>query len=367
MAADARGGSNTDHPAFRHVPAAPSPVPEKMPAPPEIWTSPATSLSQGSGAASTIIDGNKLDRVFQVLSGNVSISKVTVQHGRVNGEGGGILNSGGRVTLSSVSIVEQHRHGHKGPATASAGGAGSPNGGAGGDGGDGTPGQGGGVFNAAGSLSLVGSQIASNQAIGGDRWQRRKRRRRPGRGRCRQRRRRPGHRRQGGRGGNGGAGQGGGIFNAPGASLTISASTISSNLAQGGDGGGGGGGGGGVGGNGGNGGFCGRAAGTAPAAQVEMAARPEWGRAADCSTPARRLSPVPPSRSRIIGNRRRRRQGRVRQRRRRRQGRRRHPPGRRGRRRGRLRRSGRSRRPGRHGGRRRRVQPVRREPDDCSR
>src|SRR6516162_10446030 len=40
---------------------------------------------KGRGAASTIIDGNRLDRVFQVLGGKVSISGVTIQHGRVDG------------------------------------------------------------------------------------------------------------------------------------------------------------------------------------------------------------------------------------------------------------------------------------------
>ena len=60
---------------------------------------------KGKSSASTIIDGNNLDRVFQVLGGKVSISKVTIQHGRAVGDGGGILNSGGKVTLSSVAIL----------------------------------------------------------------------------------------------------------------------------------------------------------------------------------------------------------------------------------------------------------------------
>ena len=47
---------------------------------------------KGKNASSTIIDGNNLDRVFQVLSGKVQISGVTIQHGRSN-EGGGLLNS----------------------------------------------------------------------------------------------------------------------------------------------------------------------------------------------------------------------------------------------------------------------------------
>ena len=60
---------------------------------------------KGKSSASTIIDGNNLDRVFQILGGKVSISKVTIQDGRVAGDGGGILNTGGKVTLSSVAIL----------------------------------------------------------------------------------------------------------------------------------------------------------------------------------------------------------------------------------------------------------------------
>ena len=39
---------------------------------------------KGKSSASTIIDGNNLDRVFQILGGKVSISNVTIQHGRVS-------------------------------------------------------------------------------------------------------------------------------------------------------------------------------------------------------------------------------------------------------------------------------------------
>ena len=37
---------------------------------------------KGKSSSSTIIDGNNLDRVIEVLGGKVSISKVTIQHGR---------------------------------------------------------------------------------------------------------------------------------------------------------------------------------------------------------------------------------------------------------------------------------------------
>ena len=59
---------------------------------------------KGKNASSSIIDGNNLDRVFQILSGKVQISGVTIQHGRAF-EGGGILNSGGKLTLTSVVVT----------------------------------------------------------------------------------------------------------------------------------------------------------------------------------------------------------------------------------------------------------------------
>src|SRR3954469_18623259 len=121
---------------------------------------------KGKNPAGTIIDGNNLDRVFQVLGGKVSISKVTIQHGRAAGTGGGVLNSGGQVTLSSVAILNNIAAGNDG--TAGANGSSSQFGGAGGAGTAGTDGQGGGIFNAAGSLSISSSTIAFNQAIGGD-------------------------------------------------------------------------------------------------------------------------------------------------------------------------------------------------------
>src|SRR5262249_57570577 len=53
-------------------------------------------LTIGGGSASnTVVDSNNLDLAFHVLRGNVSISFVTVQHGRVTGAGGGVLNAGG--------------------------------------------------------------------------------------------------------------------------------------------------------------------------------------------------------------------------------------------------------------------------------
>ena len=92
----------------------------------------------------------------------MSITGVTIQHGRVVGDGGGILNSGGRLSLSAVVVANNVAVGTVGTAgTVIVGFGGSVNGGAGGDA------RGGGIFNAAGSLSLTKTSVTSNQAIGG--------------------------------------------------------------------------------------------------------------------------------------------------------------------------------------------------------
>jgi hypothetical protein len=96
----------------------------------------------------------------------VSISGVTIQHGLAEGRGGGILNSGGQVALTSVMIQNNQvsgANGINGVAAAS----GSTNGLDGLDGSARTSGEGGGIFNAAGSLKISKSLITSNDAFGG--------------------------------------------------------------------------------------------------------------------------------------------------------------------------------------------------------
>jgi hypothetical protein len=191
----------------------------------------------GAGAGKTTIDGNNLDRVFQVLRGKVSISGVTIEHGLAD-EGGGLLNSGGQVSLSSVVVTVNHARGADG-ANGSAGIDGGQQGGPGGSGGDGTIGLGGGIFNAAGSLSISNSTITGNQAQGGSGGQ-------GGAGGLAEGASQPGGNGQQGQGGNGGkagagaAARGGGIYNAAHAILALSGSTISSNLVMAGHGGQGG-------------------------------------------------------------------------------------------------------------------------------
>ena len=204
---------------------------------------------QGKGATKTIIDGNDMDRVIQVLSGKVSISKVTIQHGLANGQGGGILNSGGKVTLTSVTI-QNNRPSEPTASTASA------------------------VCGAAAvrrgrrrqrigwrwgwdlQCGRLAQDLEEPDHVQRRVWRSRRGRRGGGLGfRGRQHRR---HKRRlgdwwrGRRGGGGGAALGGGIFNAIGASLTVSGTTISSNGTLGGVGGAGGAGGEAIGGTGGN-------------------------------------------------------------------------------------------------------------------
>ena len=118
---------------------------------------------KGSGSRRTIIDGNNLDRVIEVLHGKVTISGVTIRHGMAK-LGGGIFNSGGQVSLSSVMVAENRAVGADG----AVGNGGGLLGGAGGNGGNGLAGLGGGIFNGAGSLSISKSTISANQSIGGN-------------------------------------------------------------------------------------------------------------------------------------------------------------------------------------------------------
>ena len=65
---------------------------------------------KGAGSTKTIVDANQLDRVFQVLGGNVSISKLTIQNGRAS-QGAGILNVGRQRLLVVGVDPEQRRAG----------------------------------------------------------------------------------------------------------------------------------------------------------------------------------------------------------------------------------------------------------------
>ncbi len=194
---------------------------------------------KGSTTSQTIIDGNHLDRVFHIQSGNVAISNVEIEDGLAAGTGGGILNSGATVTLTSVQLSDNVALGTNG-ANGASGAAGSPVGVAGVAGGAGTAGKGGAICNAAGSFTLTDCVISTNLAGGGKGGT-------GGSGGFGQNTSgltgvngNPGLGGAGGNGGAGGEGEGGGVFNAPGATLILSGVTFSKNQAIGGTGGTGG-------------------------------------------------------------------------------------------------------------------------------
>ncbi|QOR36866.1 Ig-like domain-containing protein [Clostridium sp. 'deep sea'] len=218
---------------------------------------------KGAAESSTILDGNKQDRVINIGAGNkVNIDSVTITNGKtsVRQSGGGILNRG-ELRLTSCSIIG-NRTGDgtpgqtgvmfkNGTSGTSAGSGGAiinynkltiidctiidnvaGNGGTGGQGGfsegsrtpnlggsGGNGGFGGGIYN-VGTLNIENSTIAGNRAGNGGAG---------GLGGF--------HFKDGGRGGNGGQGShGGAIYNQAGA-ITIRNSTITGSAGKGGIGG----------------------------------------------------------------------------------------------------------------------------------
>ena len=192
-----------------------------------------TVTVQGAGRRSTIVNGNGIDRVFQVLGGaNAVFSGLTIEGGVAQddgtasaapgstvAEGGGILvQDGGRVTLSKVWLTDNQAIGG-GKSTTS--GTTTASGFL--DGVTGGVASGGGLFLSAGAIQLTNSKVFGNTATGG----------------------------AGGAvfihlpgvitgstiyGGNGGAGQGGGLYILSG-NAAVSTSTISGNSVIGGTGG----------------------------------------------------------------------------------------------------------------------------------
>jgi hypothetical protein len=67
-------------------------------------------IIQGNGAANTIIHGNGLDRVFHIApsgssTATVTLESITIQNGIVAGSGGGIYNVAGTTTVISSTII----------------------------------------------------------------------------------------------------------------------------------------------------------------------------------------------------------------------------------------------------------------------
>ena len=63
---------------------------------------------QGAGEGSTFVDGQDISRVFYIEKLNgciVDMSGMTVRNGNTTGNGGGILNNGGNVTLTNCTIT----------------------------------------------------------------------------------------------------------------------------------------------------------------------------------------------------------------------------------------------------------------------
>ena len=115
----------------------------------DIMTSSKGSLTiTGAGAGLTVVDGNSLDRVFQVLSGTVTLSGMTIQGGNAqnnpfdtstyHGEGGGIENNG-MLTINNCTISGNAAGTH-----------------------------GGGIFNYGGTVTVNNSTLSGNSALLGN-------------------------------------------------------------------------------------------------------------------------------------------------------------------------------------------------------
>ncbi|MFN7953431.1 MAG: choice-of-anchor Q domain-containing protein [bacterium] len=58
---------------------------------------------EGAGTHLTVVNGNHVDRVLHVVSGNVTVSNVRIRGGKSGSEGGGILNAG-QLTVSRCRV-----------------------------------------------------------------------------------------------------------------------------------------------------------------------------------------------------------------------------------------------------------------------
>jgi CSLREA domain-containing protein len=120
----------------------------------------------GAGAATTIVDGGGLDRVFQIISGSVVFNNITIQGGTLaGGNGGGLLN-GGTATVNNCVVSGNSAPGGDGGgiynddvmtiASSTITGNSASNG------------DGGGVFDNGLSITITTSTFSGNQVPGGD-------------------------------------------------------------------------------------------------------------------------------------------------------------------------------------------------------
>jgi hypothetical protein len=101
----------------------------------------------GPGADRLSVSGNNASRVFELATGlNVTLSGLTITHGRALDAAGGILNNGSNLTLSGDNLAQNVAYE----------GATDSNGA-----------QGGGLYSAGGILNISACAIAGNQALGG--------------------------------------------------------------------------------------------------------------------------------------------------------------------------------------------------------
>jgi hypothetical protein len=71
---------------------------------PLVVTNRATTTIIGPGDNLLAVSGNRASRVFEIDGGSVAISDLTIAGGRVNGNGGGVENNGGDLTLTNVIL-----------------------------------------------------------------------------------------------------------------------------------------------------------------------------------------------------------------------------------------------------------------------
>jgi hypothetical protein len=97
-----------------------------------------TILGYGDNGNSDTIDGLGLNRLFTVaLGASLTLDNVTLQNGHFSGDGGGIYNAGGTVTISNSILAHNTAKG----------------------------GNGGGIYNAGGWVTVDNSVVADNSAI----------------------------------------------------------------------------------------------------------------------------------------------------------------------------------------------------------
>ncbi|MBA4192194.1 MAG: hypothetical protein C0467_29835, partial [Planctomycetaceae bacterium] len=106
-----------------------------------------TMIIQGAGAGVTFIDAKQIDRVFQVVGSGVTVTfkNLTITGGYIEAtpdhltlHGGGILNEGGNVTLTGVTVTGNELTGYTDTA-------------------------GGGIYSDGGRLTITGSMISANK------------------------------------------------------------------------------------------------------------------------------------------------------------------------------------------------------------